>query len=195
MDFDDASDPENDVYPTGEIVKSGVRCFPVAENPKDGSSLAQPRRQKRLLRRLCRRKARRMAGVKNLFVANGLIGKDALFNEKSNIYKARDNVDVWDLRVKALTEKLTTIEFIRVLTHLAKHRGFKSYRIAAEKRTPKAEKCLPLSNRTGLCWKTAKPLHKSSLKRAVKKETEKTKREIRLMPIRFPATKSNEKHG
>ena len=82
VDFDDASDPENDVYPTGEIVKSGVRCFPVAENPKDGSSLAQPRRQKRLLRRLCRRKARRMAGVKNLFVANGLIGKDALFNEK-----------------------------------------------------------------------------------------------------------------
>lgn len=142
VDFDDTSDPENDVYPTGEIVKSGVRCFPVAENPKDGSSLAQPRRQKRLLRRLCRRKARRMAGVKNLFVANGLIGKDALFNEKNNIYKARDNADVWDLRVKALTEKLTTIEFIRVLTHLAKHRGFKSYRVAAENADAESGKVL-----------------------------------------------------
>ena len=142
VDFDDTADPENNIYPTGEIVKSGVRCFPVAENPKDGSSLAQPRRQKRLLRRLCRRKARRMAGIKNLFVANGLIGKDALFNEKSNIYKARDNADVWDLRVKALTEKLTTIEFIRVLTHLAKHRGFKSYRIAAEKADAESGKVL-----------------------------------------------------
>lgn len=133
VDFDDAADPENNIYPTGKIVKSGVRCFPVAENPKDGSSLAQPRRQKRLLRRLCRRKARRMAGIKNLFVTNGLIGKDALFDEKNNIYKARDNADVWNLRVRALTERLTTVDFIRVLTHLAKHRGFKSYRIALEK--------------------------------------------------------------
>lgn len=37
VDFDDAADPENNIYPTGKIVKSGVRCFPVAENPKDGS--------------------------------------------------------------------------------------------------------------------------------------------------------------
>jgi len=49
VDFDDAADPENNIYPTGKIVKSGVRCFPVAENPKDGSSLAQPRRQKRVV--------------------------------------------------------------------------------------------------------------------------------------------------
>lgn len=133
VDFDDTADPENNIYPTGKIVKSGVRCFPVAENPKDGSSLALPRRQKRLQRKLCRRKARRMAGIKNLFVANGLIDRKSLFDEKENIYKARDKADVWDLRVKALTEKLTTVEFIRVLTHLAKHRGFKSYRIASEK--------------------------------------------------------------
>lgn len=142
VDFDDAADPENNIYPTGKIVKSGVRCFPVAENPKDGSSLAQPRRQKRLLRRLCRRKARRMAGIKNLFVTNGLIGKDALFDEKNNIYKARDNADVWDLRVRALTERLTTVDFIRVLTHLAKHRGFKSYRIALEKEDAESGKVL-----------------------------------------------------
>lgn len=133
VDFDDTADPENNIYPTGKIVKSGVRCFPVAENPKDGSSLALPRRQKRLQRKLCRRKARRMAGIKSLFVANGLIDRNSLFDEKENIYKARDKADVWDLRVKALTEKLTTVDFIRVLTHLAKHRGFKSYRIASEK--------------------------------------------------------------
>lgn len=133
VDFDDTAEPENNIYPTGKIVKSGVRCFPVAENPKDGSSLAFPRRQKRSQRKLCRRKARRMAGIKSLFVANGLIDRASLFDEKENIYKARGKADVWDLRVKALTEKLTTVEFIRVLTHLAKHRGFKSYRIASEK--------------------------------------------------------------
>lgn len=142
VDFDDAADPENNIYPTGKIVKSGVRCFPVAENPKDGSSLAQPRRQKRLLRRLCRRKARRLLGIKRLFVAGGLIDEKSLFDEKSNIYKARDNADVWDLRVRALTERLTTVDFIRVLTHLAKHRGFKSYRIALEKEDAESGKVL-----------------------------------------------------
>lgn len=134
VDFDDVGDPENEIYPSGEIKKSGVRCFPIAENPKDGSSLAEPRRQKRLMRRLCRRKARRMKGIKALFVANHLVDESELSQEnKENIYRVKGNPDVWKLRVKALAEKLTIVEFLRVLTHLAKHRGFKSYRIAAEK--------------------------------------------------------------
>ena len=176
VDFDDTADPENNIYPTGEIVKSGVRCFPVAENPKDGSSLAQPRRQKRLLRRLCRRKARRMAGIKNLFVANGLIGKDALFNEKSNIYKARENADVWNLRVKALTEKLTTIEFIRVLTHLAKHRGFKSYRIAAEKADAESGKVLEAVKANRALLENGKTLAQIIVERGGQKRNRKDKK-------------------
>ena len=39
---------------------------------------------------------------------------------------------MWDLRVEALDRKLTRDEFLRVLTHLAKHRGFKSYRKSEE---------------------------------------------------------------
>lgn len=154
IDFDDNADPKNGIFPDGQIVKSGVRCFPIAENPKDGSSLAQPRRQKRLLRRLCRRKARRMAGIKGLFIAKGLIDKEALSSEnKDNIYLMKDKADVWDLRVKALSEKLTVIEFIRVLTHLAKHRGFKSYRIAAEKEDTESGQVLKAikENREKLC--------------------------------------------
>lgn len=143
IDFDDYADPEKGVYPTGAIVKSGVRCFPIAENPKDGKSLALPRRQKRLARRLCRRKARRMSGIKGLFVAKGLIDKESLSSDNpDNIYLAKNKADVWDLRVKALQEKLTTVEFIRVLTHLAKHRGFKSYRIGAEKDDKESGKVL-----------------------------------------------------
>lgn len=154
IDFDDNADPENRIYPDGQIVKSGVRCFPIAENPKDGSSLAQPRRQKRLLRRLCRRKARRMAGIKALFVAKGLIDKEALSSKnKNNIYLMKDKADVWDLRVKALSEKLTIVEFIRVLTHLAKHRGFKSYRLAAEEKDTESGQVLKAikNNKESLC--------------------------------------------
>lgn len=112
----------------GEILKSGVRTFPQAENAKDGKSLAAPRREKRLGRRLCRRKARRMQSVKNLFIAKKLILKSDL----ENLYKKAGNIDVWQLRVDALKRELNKEEFLRVLTHLAKHRGFKSYRKAEE---------------------------------------------------------------
>lgn len=112
----------------GEIVKSGVRTFPQAENPKDGKSLAAPRREKRLGRRLCRRKARRMQSVKNLFIAKKLISKTDL----ENLYKKAGNADVWQLRVDALNRTLNKEEFLRVLTHLVKHRGFKSYRKAED---------------------------------------------------------------
>lgn len=112
----------------GEILKSGVRTFPQAENPKDGKSLAAPRREKRLGRRLCRRKARRMQSIKNLFIAKKLISD----LELEELYKKAGNRDVWQLRVDALNRVLDRDEFLRVLTHLAKHRGFKSYRKAED---------------------------------------------------------------
>ena len=52
---DENFDPETGEIIEGKVVGCGVRCFPVAENPKDGSSLAAPRREKRLLRRITRR--------------------------------------------------------------------------------------------------------------------------------------------
>lgn len=111
------------------VVGCGVRCFPVAENPKDGSSLAAPRREKRLLRRITRRKARRMLGIKRLFVAKGLV---ASTTELEALYAEQTGGDVWNLRAEALRRPLSKEELLRVLTHLAKHRGFKSYRKAAE---------------------------------------------------------------
>ena len=123
--------PETGEVIDGKIIKSGVRCFPVAENSKDGSSLAAPRREKRLARRICRRKARRMEGIKKLFVAKKLVSG---LEELNAIYAAQQGGDVWNLRVKALSETLSKEELLRVLTHLAKHRGFKSYRKAAVER-------------------------------------------------------------
>lgn len=113
----------------GKIIKSGVRCFSVAENPKDGSSLAMPRRLKRLARRTCRRKARRMKSIRNMFVAKGLASNEDELNE---LCTKQIGGDVWNLRVRALSEELNREELLRVLLHMAKHRGFKSYRKAVE---------------------------------------------------------------
>jgi len=123
----------------GKIIKSGVRTFPVAENPKDGSSLAAPRREKRLARRITRRKARRMEGIKNLFVVSGL-ARSREHLEKT--YAEQTGGDVWDLRVAALSRRLDKDELLRVLTHLAKHRGFKSYRKAEEEKDAEGGKVL-----------------------------------------------------
>lgn len=115
----------------GKIIGSGVRCFPQAENPKDGSSLAVLRRKKRLARRTCRRKARRMLAIKNLFIAHHLITN---LKDLDALYTAQSGGDVWTLRVEGLSRQLSATELVRVLTHLAKHRGFKSYRKAEEEK-------------------------------------------------------------
>lgn len=140
IEYDDGNfDPETGEIVEGKIIACGVRCFPVAENPKDGSSLATPRRDKRLLRRIIRRKARRMLGIKRLFVARGLATS---VKELEQTYAAQTGGDVWHLRVKALDKELTREELVRVLTHLAKHRGFRSYRKAVEEADKEGGKVL-----------------------------------------------------
>lgn len=124
----------------GTIVGCGVRTFPVAENPKDGSSLAAARREKRLSRRVCRRKARRKEGLRGLFVAKGLVESPSIFTDE--ICMQQIGGDVWNLRVKALQEKLSKEELLRVLYHLAKHRGFKSIRKAQEENDKDSGKVL-----------------------------------------------------
>ncbi len=106
-----------------QIVGSGVRCFTKAEEPKTGESLAAPRRTKRLVRRLIRRKAQRLGKIRQLFVGHGVITE----GELDNLYITGDEVlSPWELRYEALQRKLSGKEFARVLTHIAKRRGFRS---------------------------------------------------------------------
>lgn len=114
-----------------QIVDSGVRIFSGAEHPKDGSSLALPRREARGARRATKRKRTRIEKIKKLFIKNNLATYDDLF-EKNNIYLEKNNKDVWQLRDKALKRKLEPKEFVRILTHIAKHRGYKSNRKSEE---------------------------------------------------------------
>ncbi|HOV69650.1 MAG TPA: type II CRISPR RNA-guided endonuclease Cas9, partial [Clostridia bacterium] len=110
----------------------GVRVFDRAENPKDGSPLAEPRRESRGARRRIQRKAKRMRDIKKLFVKYRLVDREQL----DSIYVMnKDSIDVWRLRAEALDRKLDTVELARVLTNIAKYRGYKSNSKSEEKNT------------------------------------------------------------
>lgn len=103
--------------------------FEVAENPKDGSSLAAPRREARSSRRRLRRRKYRVSRVRKFIVEQGLLTQA----QADMLYDWQDgDLDIWLLRVNALERKLEDREFARILIHCAKHRGFKSNRKSEE---------------------------------------------------------------
>lgn len=111
------------------IEKMGVRIFDAAENPKNGSSLAAPRREARSARRRLRRRRYRVARIRNFMLEKGLLTQ----MEMDQLYEWRlEDLDIWLIRVNAIERKLTDREFARVLIHLAKNRGFKSNRKSEE---------------------------------------------------------------
>jgi CRISPR-associated endonuclease Csn1 len=112
----------------GNIISAGVRIFEAAENPKDGSSLAAPRREKRGLRRVIHRRAKRKQDIRKL-----LAKYDLPFEPWVNVYQ---------LRADALTRKLDDVEFASVLFHIAKKRGFQSNRKGATPNDTEGKKAL-----------------------------------------------------
>ena len=107
------------------IENLGVRIFKKAEDPKTGKSPNFDRRIARGSRRRLRRRAIRMQKIKELFVKYNLVSKEELeglyiINEKTT--------DVWELREIALDNRLDRKSWARVLTHIAKRRGYKSNR-------------------------------------------------------------------
>lgn len=103
----------------------GVRLFPKAERPKDGGAINETRREARGLRRRLKRKRIRMAKIKELFVKYHLLNSEEL----SNLYVlSNEDADTWKLRADGLERKLTNKEWARVLTAIAKRRGYKSNR-------------------------------------------------------------------
>lgn len=106
-----------------KIINLGARIFDAAENPKDGSSLATPRREARGNRRRVRRHRHRLERIRYLIVKENILTECQL----DNLFSGQLS-DIYMLRTKALDEKLTNDEFARVLIHLAQRRGFKSNR-------------------------------------------------------------------
>lgn len=120
-----------------QVLDCGVHIFEAAENPKDGSSLAVPRREKRALRRVIRRRVVRLNAVRNLLEAHGFADVG-----KIDTPVLEHELSVWDLRKAALDRQLTDAELSRVLFHITKRRGFQSNRKGAEPNDLEGKKAL-----------------------------------------------------
>lgn len=112
-----------------EIIKSGVRIFTIAEHPKDGKSLALPRREARSARRTTKRKAQKIRSIKRLLLQNEIINDAEL---ETLFIGNKNQLDVWNLRHDALYRLLNNKELSRIMIHLAKHRGYASNRKSEE---------------------------------------------------------------
>ncbi|CAM3260988.1 type II CRISPR RNA-guided endonuclease Cas9 [Sporolactobacillus spathodeae] len=112
------------------IERLGARLYDAAENPKNGSSLAAPRRDARSARRRLRRRRYRVGKVRQFIVERGLLTS----SQTDQLYDWREeDLDIWLVRVNALERLLTDREFARVLIHIAKNRGYRSNRKSESK--------------------------------------------------------------
>lgn len=123
-----------------KIHKMGSRIFDVAENPKDGSPLAEPRRINRGMRRRLRRKRFRKERIKQLIETSEIMTQ----SEIDEIYSSqRELSDIYQLRSEALDRLLNKEEFVRLIIHFSQRRGFKSNRkIDSENKKSEAGKML-----------------------------------------------------
>jgi CRISPR-associated endonuclease Csn1 len=114
--------PETGEVVQGSILGMGVRTFTQAENPKDGKSLALPRREKRSSRRRLRRRRYRLDKIANLFVESDILSRQEI---ESILKPQAHEKSPWELRAEALDRLLTKEELFRTLYHITKLRGYK----------------------------------------------------------------------
>jgi CRISPR-associated endonuclease Csn1 len=130
-----------------EIIRSGVRIFPVGvqeedflKNGKEVSKNIARRMARGARRRRFRFKLRRKKLV-------GLLKANDMLPEDSDLLSTRE---LYELRLKGLDKKLTPKEFGRILLMLNKRRGFKSNRKAATDPAKKKEEGLVKEEILGL---------------------------------------------
>src|SRR5690606_38511329 len=115
------------------IIDIGVRIFSDGRDPKSGTSLAVDRRQARAMRRRRDRYLGRRSAFLNALIEHGLMPANA---DEAKLIAQRDP---YDLRKRALDERLEPHEIGRALFHLNQRRGFKSNRKAERKTEPGEE--------------------------------------------------------
>lgn len=110
----------------GLLKDCGVRIFTEAENPKDGSSLALPRRMARGVRRTISRRKLRLNRLKIIICKEFNLDLKHYLADDGTLPKAFLGTlkNPYELRTKALKQLLTKEEFARVILHIAKHRGY-----------------------------------------------------------------------
>lgn len=136
IDFNDNF--ENQQLSQNKIIVSGVRLFQKAETSK-GKSLGEERRIARSIRRRLHRRAERLKTLRNLFIEQKLVTPKEIDTSENNpqtiykIQKGEKQITPWQLRAEGLDRLLTGKEFAIVLSHIAKHRGYKSTRKSESK--------------------------------------------------------------
>lgn len=103
----------------------GVRIFDGAENPKNGQSLAAPRREKRGMRKRLHRRRICLNFLKQFFIQQKILSRQQI---ESLLTPHKNQIDPYIVREKALSEKLTPEELFVALYHISKRRGYKSNR-------------------------------------------------------------------
>jgi CRISPR-associated endonuclease Csn1 len=116
----------NDDGPTN-VLKAGVRIFSDGRDPQTGDPLAIERRIARCARVRRDRLLRRKSDLRKHLDRMGLFPVDKIEQEKLK------SLNPYELRVRALTEKLTAHELGRALIHLSQRRGFQTNRKTNEK--------------------------------------------------------------
>ncbi len=133
----------------GRIVDIGVRIFGDGRDPKSGASLAVDRRVARAMRRRRDRYLGRRAALLGKLIELGLMPGDrpdpsirhrrrlqALPNDAA---RALADLDPYELRRRALAERLDPHEIGRALFALGQRRGFRSNRKADRRRNDKED--------------------------------------------------------
>lgn len=105
-----------------KIHRAGVRIFSDGREAKTAASLAAARRLKRQMRRRHDRVLKRQQRFMQILIESGLMPANQA--ERS----ALSMLDPYELRARALDEKITPHELGRALYHLCKRRGFQSSR-------------------------------------------------------------------
>lgn len=115
----------------------GVRIFDTPENPKNGESLAKPRRDKRSMRRRLSRRRQRLNYLKNNFIENNLLSTEQIANI---LDPAKDpKIDPYKARQKGISEQLSNEELFVAIYNIAKRRGYKSNRKKVEENDKKSD--------------------------------------------------------
>ncbi|MDE2216277.1 MAG: type II CRISPR RNA-guided endonuclease Cas9 [Planctomycetota bacterium] len=113
------------------LIGCGVRIFQESVDAKTKTPKNQARRAARSARRLVSRRKMRRNKILNILLQNKLLPEDAIEREK--LFADNKLYDPYELRRRALDDKLKSYEFGRVLYHLSQRRGFQSNRKASSK--------------------------------------------------------------
>ena len=100
----------------------GVRIFEKPEDPQSGKSLAEPRRAARSARRRLKRRRQRLNTLKVFFIEHNLLSGERI----EELLSPNNQYNPYEIRARAVLEKVSNEELFLALYHITKRRGYKS---------------------------------------------------------------------